>query len=84
MSQIVHTLNPGESVIIPKNATITSIVTSGSINVTSSCTGILPIPTAYKCGSFYVIVDSDDNPGHSMDEQDTFYTSLKIGTTIWL
>lgn len=70
-------LRAGECVNLPKDAVITSIVVNGSITPTSDCT--LPTPETYKCGYFAILIDNDANTGHSMDETDTYYTSVTVG-----
>jgi len=72
------TLHPGETVILPAGTVITSMITDGSIEVTSTC-GNLPTPTSYKCGYFYIIVDNDANSGSPMDESNTSYKGVTVG-----
>lgn len=74
------TLHPGETIILPQGVTIVSVVTDGSISVTSSCNN-LPPPTAYACATFTYVIDVDDNDSHPMDEQNTYYNTLKVGDT---
>lgn len=76
------TLHPGETVILPAGTTITSIITDGSISVTSSC-GNLPTPSSYVCGYFYIVVDNDANSGSPMDESNTSLKGLYVGDTIF-
>lgn len=76
-------LEPGDCIVLPAGAEIQSIVLNGDASVTSTC-GTLPTPENYKCGFFSILVDNDDNPGHSMDEQDTYYTSIKVGNTTYV
>lgn len=35
----------------------------------------------YTCGYFYIIIDNDNNEGHSMNEKNTYYTELTVGAT---
>lgn len=73
-------LNPGDCVVLPAGATITSLILDGSITVTSSCAD-LPTPSNYKCGVFYMNIDDDDNSNHPNDEDSTSFTSIKFGDT---
>jgi hypothetical protein len=76
------TIKPGEKYVLPAGAVVKSVVVDGAITVDSTCNN-LPTPTAYACGYFYLILDQDSNDGHSMDELNTYYTSLKVGATIF-
>lgn len=71
-------IHPGQTIILPRDAVITSLLLDGDISVSSTCDN-LPEPTAYQCGIFFIWVDCDDNSGHSMDEQSTYYTSVTVG-----
>jgi len=73
-------LKPGECVVLPAGATISSLILDGSISVTSSCND-LPDPSAYACGVFYIIIDEDENEGHSMDEKHTYIDYVQVGNT---
>jgi|LakMenEpi03Aug12_release.lakeMendotaPanAssembly.Ray.scaffolds.fasta_scaffold811327_2 hypothetical protein len=73
-------VTPGQTVVIPAGATITSLILDGSISVTSSCDN-LPTPSAYKCGVFYMNIDDDANDNHPNDEDSTKFTSIKFGDT---
>lgn len=73
-------VTPGQTVVIPAGATITSLILDGSISVTSSCDN-LPTPSAYKCGVFYMNIDDDANDNHPNDENSTKYTTIKFGDT---
>jgi len=77
------TLHPGETVILPAGTNITSIISDGSISVTSTC-GNLPTPSSYVCGYFDIIVDNDNNSGSPMDESNTSLKGLKIGDTTFV
>lgn len=74
------TLGPGDSIILPQGVDITSLITDGSISISSTCNN-LPQPTAYACGSFTIVIDVDNNDSHPMDEQNTYYQTLKVGNT---
>jgi len=78
------TLLPGECFILPKDATITSIVTSGAISVTgSNCT--LPTPTSYKCGVFYFFTDdTSEDDDSAMEEEYVNYEKIVIGGTTFI
>lgn len=76
-------LRPGECVILPQDAVITSVILDGAASVTSTCGG-LPAPSSYKCGFFSLIVDNDDNAGHPLNEEDTYYTSLTVGGNTYI
>jgi hypothetical protein len=76
-------LQPGQCTILPKDAVITSVILDGAISVTSSC-GELPPVSTYVCGSFFIWIDNDDNDGHSMNEENTLYTSLKVGGNTYM
>lgn len=76
-------LEPGECVVLPQGAVIQSVVLNGDASVTSTC-GTLPTPENYKCGYFSLLVDNDDNSGHSMNEEDTYYVSLQVGGTTYM
>ena len=73
-------VTPGQTVVIPAGATITSLVLDGPISVTSTCDN-LPAPSAYKCGVFYMNIDDDLNDNHPNDEDSTKYASIKFGDT---
>jgi len=75
-------LKPGECVVIPAGATITSLILDGSISVSSSCDN-LPDPTGYKCGVFYMNIDDDNNDNHPNDEDSTKFTTVKVGDTTY-
>lgn len=75
-------LRAGQCVTLPKDAVITSIVVNGSILPTSDCD--LPVAEAYKCGYFAILIDNDANAGHSMDETDTYYTSVTVGGNTYI
>lgn len=77
------TIRPGQKVILPQGATITSLVMDGSINVESSCDN-LPAPSNYKCGYFVVILDRDNDGGRAMNEQDTYIQSLKVANNTYI
>lgn len=76
-------LGPGECVMLPQGATVQAIVIDGAATVTSTCDNLVT-PSSYKCGYFYFICDVDDNDGHSMDEDYTYYTSVRIGGTTYI
>lgn len=76
-------LAPGECIILPQGAVVQAVILDGAASVTSTC-GDLPAPSSYKCGYFYFICDVDDNDGHSMDEDYTYYTSVKVGGTTYI
>lgn len=76
-------IEPGQTIVLPREAVITSVILDGEISVTSSC-GDLPEPTDYVCGAFFIWVDCDANDGHSMDEESTYYTSLTVGDTTYM
>lgn len=78
------TLAPGECFVLPKDAVVTSIVTSGAITVTSDCSGILPTPTTYKCGVFYFFIDETDNDDTAMEEEIVTYSQVKVGGNTYL
>jgi hypothetical protein len=78
MAKKTIVLKPGEKFILPKGSSVDALIIDGSISVESSCND-LPTPSSYKCGSFFIIVDNDNNGDHSMDEEATFYKSLSIG-----
>lgn len=68
-------LGPGDSVVLPAGATITTLTLDGDITVSSSCgDNTLPDPTTYKC---YFFNWEDDSSG-SM--QDAIFEYLKVGT----
>lgn len=75
-------IKPGETVILPAGAHITSLILDGSISVTSSCDN-LPDPTGYKCGVFYMNIDDDANDNHPNDEESTKFTSIKVNDTTY-
>lgn len=76
-------IRPGQKIILPQDAVIQSVILDGSIDVVSSCDN-LPDPSNYKCGYFVVIVDNDDNDGHSMDETATFLQTLKVANNTYV
>ncbi len=75
-------IHPGERIILPQDAVIQSLVIDGDISVTSTCNN-LPDPSAYKCGFFFIKVDSDNNDGHSMDELYTYILNLKVASNTY-
>lgn len=77
------TLAPGECFVLPKDAVVQSIVTSGAINVTSNC-GTLPAPTSYKCGVFYYFLDdTTEDDDTAMEEEHVTFTKLVVGGTTY-
>lgn len=78
MAKRAITIRPGETVVLPAGATIDALVIDGAIDVSSSCNN-LPIPSAYKCGYFFLTLDNDNNDTHSMDEFSTAYNSITVG-----
>lgn len=78
MSNRTIIIKPGEVFILPKGATVDSMIIDGSITVSSTCNN-LPTPSSYKCGYFEFVCDVDSNEGHSMDEAHTIYQSLTVG-----
>lgn len=74
------TLGPGDCFVLPKDAVVESIVTSGAIDVTSNC-GNLPTPTSYKCGVFYFFLDETANSETAMEEEEVRYWKLFVGGT---
>lgn len=77
-TQVIH---PGETIVLPKDAVVQSIIIDGAINVTSECD--LPSPSSYKCGYFFLILDHDSSEFHSMEETQTFYLRLKVADNIY-
>lgn len=75
------TIRPGERIILPTDAQITSVVTEGDITVVSTCNN-LPDPSSYACGTFVLTIDKDTNDSHPMDEQNTYFDTLFIGDTV--
>lgn len=70
-------LQPGEFFSLPSGATI--VFSSDADSIQSDCADI---PDAnYKCGYFYIIIDQDENDGHSMDEFNTLISNLQVGNT---
>ena len=74
-------IGPGESVVLPAGATVSSIIYDGNITAESSCDN-LPDPSVFQCGYFQFFIDADDNDGHSMD-MSTRYHSIQIGSTTY-
>jgi hypothetical protein len=74
------TLAPGDCFVLPKDAVVTSIVTSGAISVSSDC-ATLPAPTTYKCGVFYFFIDETGTDDSAMEEEYVTYTKLTVGGT---
>lgn len=77
------TLGPGECVVLPKGAEITSIITNGSITATSTC-GDLPTPSAYKCGLFAFFLDAEGGALGAMEEDQVLVVSVKVGNTTYI
>jgi hypothetical protein len=69
-------LQPGESFVLPAGGSI--VYTSDPEGLNSECADIPT--TTYKCGYFFLVLDADDNSGHSMDSN-TRYVSVKVGNT---
>jgi hypothetical protein len=70
------TLKAGETFVVPSGATILSLICEGA-TASSACD--LPPCQTYKCGYLRMVVDVDDNDGHSMDETQTYIKSFKVG-----
>jgi len=70
------TLKAGETFVVPTGATILSLVCDGA-TASSACD--LPPCQSYKCGYLRLVLDVDENDGHSMDETQTFIKSFKVG-----
>lgn len=75
-------LLPGECVILPSGAVIDSIIVNGAASVTSTC-GDLPTPSQYKCGYFFLAIDCGTDTQESMDESQTYYTSITVGSNTY-
>lgn len=78
------TLAPGECFVLPKDAVVTSIVTSGAIVVTSDCGAALPTPTSYKCGVFYFFIDETENDDTAMEEEIVTYSKITVGGNTYI
>lgn len=77
------TLTPGQCFVLPKDAIVQSIVTSGAIIVTSdSCS--LPTPSSYKCGVFYLFIDETVNDDTAMEEEIVTYSKLRVGGNTYI
>lgn len=76
-------IHPGETIILPRDVSITELLLDGDISVESSCEN-LPEPSAYKCGYFAMVLDNDANSGSAEDESNTSYVSIKVGGTTYL
>lgn len=72
------TLQAGETIVLPSDAVIVGVFTEGDAEVSSSCSGTLPVSSAYKCGVFYMNIDDDSNDNHPNDEDRTWYSRLFI------
>lgn len=72
-------LQEGETIVLPSDANIVGIFTEDGGTITSSC-GTPPPVSTYKCGVFYMNIDSDNNTNHPNDETDTKYTKIIIDT----
>lgn len=72
-------LNPGECIVLPAGAEITSVLVNGAASITSTC-GELPPIENYKCGYFFLYMDATTGNTHSMDS-DSLYSSIKVGDT---
>lgn len=78
------TLLPGECFILPKDATVSSIVTTGSITVTTECGITLPTPVSYKCGVFYLFIDATGDDDTAMEEEYVYYNKITIGNNSYI
>lgn len=76
------TLGPGDCVILPRGATILSVIANGAITATSSCDN-LPTPTSYKCGVFYLFASVSSDDAGPLDEENTYYNAATIGGTTY-
>jgi hypothetical protein len=72
------TLQAGETIVLPADAIITGVFADGDAEVTSSCSGTLPISSDYVCGVFYMNIDDDNSDNHPNDEDHTYYTGLYV------
>lgn len=75
-------LAPGECIVLPAGAVIDSVIATGDAAATSTC-GVLPAPSSYKCGVFYLNVDDDANDNHPNDEETTMLSWIKVGSTTY-
>lgn len=82
-SQKTAVLQPGECIILPQGAVVTSVILDGAISISSSTCLNLPVPSAYKCGYFAIMMDASGNDG-AMNETDTYYTSVTIGGNTYM
>lgn len=76
------TLGPGDCVILPRDAVITSVIINGAITASSSCNN-LPTPTTYVCGVFYLFASVSSDDAGPLDEENTYYNSVTIGGTTY-
>jgi hypothetical protein len=70
-------LTPGKCAILPKGATITSVLVDGDGQATSTC-GTLPTPSQYVCWKFRWEVSTGSAP---LD--DAIFDSLIVGDNIY-
>lgn len=74
------TLKAGETFVLPQGATVLSLVCDGA-TASSACE--LPECQTYKCGYLRLVVDVDDNGGHSMDETQTYIKNFTINNAVY-
>jgi len=68
------TMINNQCVLFPKDVVIHAVIPTGNITLSSTCSGILPLPSGYKCWQFKW-------EGNSLgDLNDAYMTHIKIGT----
>lgn len=75
-------IKAGETAVLPKGATVISIGVRGSVIATSNCPAVqdeLDNAEQYKCYSFGVGCDDDNNDTHVMDEHSAYIKKIIVG-----
>lgn len=75
-------VNAGETMVLPKGASIVSVGIIGDVEATSNCEDVqnaLDNAEAYKCYSFGLGCDDDNNDSHMMNEDDAAIHKIIVG-----
>lgn len=75
-------IKPGETVVLPKGAVITAVGIKGDATATSTCPAVqeaLDNAEQYKCYSFGIGCDDDNNDSHVMDENNARIKKIIVG-----
>ena len=76
----------GETLVLPKGASILSVGKNGSVQATSNCgdvQDVLDNAETYACYSFGLGCDDDANTSHMMDEEGAKIHKIMVGGEIY-